>query len=89
MIRIGDLDLGVAPYRAQLALQEKLKVTNENFKEFDKDYDKHFYNEYGINITYQYPAQVDKWGHNMPRGAMTYEFASDKDLAWFLLKWDY
>jgi hypothetical protein len=79
----GSLAFGRATYNAHLALQNKMSVTNDNFLEFDKDYHIHFLNEYGINITYQEP--FTKLGHG--RGAMTYEFANDKDLAWFMLKW--
>lgn len=80
MIKIKDTEstneLNSAMYNAQLALQKKLKITNESLAEFDKDYGRHFYHEYGVYVSSQ-PSG----------GAPKYWFKDKSQLMWFVLKW--
>ena len=75
-----------ACYNAQMALQQKLNITLSNFKEFNDNYDKHFYNEYGIKIYYEYEETIVNNVKRPRGGALYYRFDREEDLAWFLLK---
>lgn len=80
MIKIKDTkstdELNSAMYNANLALQKKLKITNESLAEFDKDYGRHFYHEYGVYVS------------SRPKGGpQKYWFKDKSQLMWFILKW--